>query len=70
VTATNWTAATLEAITIDDNGTGVYYKTTAGASFDDGSVLHDEIVVIDFDDTDEPGMVKGNFCGWFNDTVD
>ena len=69
VTATNWTTRnTVDALEIAADGTGVYSDTET--SFTDSTIAHDEIITLDFDDTDTPGVVKVNICGWFNADID
>jgi hypothetical protein len=68
VTATDWSSpSTLDALSINVNGTSIFYVTETTIS--DDTVAHDEIIVLDFDDTDDPGMVKINIIGWFNSDV-
>jgi hypothetical protein len=69
VTAIDWSSpTTLDALSIATDGTSVYYVTETTIS--DATVAHDEIIVLDFDDTDDPGMVKVNIVGWFNADID
>ncbi len=69
VTATNWTTrGTIDAIEIAADGTGVYTDTETTIS--DDEVEHDEMISLDFDDTDDPGIVKITICGWFNADID
>lgn len=46
------------------NGTGPY--TATETSITDSSIAANALLVIDFDDTDDPGWVKVTICGWFN----
>jgi hypothetical protein len=60
--------ATVDAVAIADNGTGLYYKeetTISGATIEAGHLL-----AIDFDDSDTPGWVKCTIRGWFDANVD
>jgi hypothetical protein len=69
VTATDLSGpTTLDALEIATNGTSVFYVTETTIS--DATVAHDEIIVLDFDDTDDPGYVKIAIRGWFNADVD
>ncbi len=69
VTATNFSApATIDALEIATDGTGVYHTTET--TITDATVAHDEILTLDFDDTDDPGWVKVEVTGWFNAAVD
>lgn len=69
VTATDWSSpTTVDAIDIDTNGTSVYYDVET--AFSDSTIAHDEIIVLDFDDTDDPGFVQIVICGWFNANID
>lgn len=59
--------ATVDAVEIATNGTGLFYAsdtTITAATIEDGHLL-----VIDFDDTDTPGQVKGTIYGYFNADV-
>lgn len=69
VTAIDWSSpTTLDALAIATDGTGIFYVTETTIA--DPTVAHDEIIVLDFDDTDDPGMVKINIIGWFNSDID
>jgi hypothetical protein len=69
VTDTNWSSpATVDALEIATNGTSVF--TDVQTTITDSTIAHDEIITLDFDDTDDPGMVKITICGWFNAAVD
>jgi hypothetical protein len=60
--------ATVDAITISTDGTGLYYQTETtitGPTIESGHLLY-----ADFDDTDTPGQVKCTIRGWFNADVD
>ena len=60
--------ATVDAIEIASDGTANYYveeTTITAATIADGS-----LIVLDFDDTDDPGWVKFNIMGYFNADVD
>jgi len=66
---TNWSSpATVDAVEIATDGTGVYHATET--TITDDTIAHDEMVFIDFDDTDTPGMVKVTICGWYNANID
>jgi hypothetical protein len=49
---------TVDAVEIATNGTGLFYATENG-----------HLIVIDFDDTDAPGQVKGTIYGYFDANV-
>ena len=69
VTHTDFSSpSTVVAVTIDTNGTSVYYDVIT--SFTDSTIAHDEYIVLDFDDTDDPGYVSLTICGWFDANVD
>ena len=69
VTATNWTTrGTVDALEIATNGTGVF--TGVETTITDPTIAHDETITLDFDDTDEPGVVQITICGWFNADID
>jgi hypothetical protein len=69
VTATNWSSpTTVDALTISTDGTGIYYTTET--TITDSTIAHDEIITLDFDDTDTPGFVQVEICGWFDANVD
>lgn len=69
VTATNWgSPALVDAIECATDGTGVYTDTQTTIS--DSTIAHDETITLDFDDTDDPGVVQVIICGWFNAAVD
>jgi len=66
---TNWSSpSTVDALDIDTDGTGVYTDTETAIT--DATIAHDEMVFLDFDDTDDPGMVKVSICGWYNADID
>lgn len=60
--------ATVDALEIAGDGTANYYvtETTITAA----TILANYIVVLDFDDTDDPGWVKISICGYFLADVD
>jgi hypothetical protein len=69
VTATNWSSpTTVDALEIATDGTSVYTDTQT--TITDSTVAHDEILTLDFDDTDDPGVVHITVTGWFNGAVD
>ncbi|MGD8787709.1 MAG: hypothetical protein PVJ60_09815, partial [Phycisphaerales bacterium] len=69
VTATNWTTRnTIDALEIATDGTGVYHVTET--TITDATIAHDEIITLDFDDSDDPGVVKISISGWFNADID
>jgi len=69
VTATNWTTrGTVDALEIATNGTGVF--TGVETTISDATIAHDETISLDFDDTDDPGVVQIKICGWFNADID
>lgn len=59
--------ATVDALEIAGDGTANYYvtETTITAK----TIAANYILVLDFDDTDDPGWVKISICGWFNSDV-
>jgi len=61
--------ATITAVDVDTNGTGLYYDTVTSMT-GTATVEANHIILVDFDDTDDPGWVKGTFCGWYNADVD
>lgn len=66
---TDWTSITkVDDLEIATNSTGVF--TGVETTITHATVSHDECLVIDFDDTDNPGFVKLTVCGWFNAAVD
>jgi hypothetical protein len=69
VTATNWTTRnTVDALEIATDGTGVFYVVET--TITDATIAHDEMITLDFDDTDTPGVVKVSICGWYNANID
>lgn len=67
--ATNWTSQTvIDVIDCAADGTGVYTDTET--AFDVSTVSHDEMIHLDFDNTDDPGVFKISICGWYNADVD
>jgi hypothetical protein len=69
VTATNWgSPALVDALEIATDGTSVY--TVTETTITDATIAHDEILTLDFDDTDDPGVVKVTITGWFNSDID
>lgn len=68
VTATDFSApATVDVLEIATNGTSVF--TCTETTITDATVAHDEILTLDFDDTDDPGWVKITISGYFNADV-
>lgn len=68
-TATNWNSpSTVDTLEMATDGTGVY--TDVQTTFTDATIAHDETITLDFDDTDDPGVVQIMVCGWFNAAVD
>lgn len=69
VTFTDWSGPTLvDALEIATNGTSVFYELETVIS--DATIAADEIITLDFDDTDDPGVVEISISGWFNADVD
>ena len=60
--------ATVDALEIASDGTANFYveETTITA----GTIAAGSLIVLDFDDTDDPGWVKINIMGWFDANVD
>ena len=60
--------ATVDALEIASDGTANFYveETTITA----GTIAAGSLIVLDFDDTDDPGWVKFNIMGYFNADVD
>jgi len=60
--------ATVDALEIASNGTANFYveETTITA----GTIAAGSLIVLDFDDTDDPGWVKFNIMGYFLADVD
>jgi hypothetical protein len=68
-TATDFTVlGTVDALEIATDGTGVFYVTET--TITDPTIAHDEVICLDFDDTDDPGWVKIAITGWFNSDID
>jgi hypothetical protein len=69
VTDTNFgSPALVDAIEIATNGTSVF--TDVETTISDATIAHDEMITLDFDDTDDPAYVKLSICGWLNGAVD
>jgi len=69
VPGTDWsTPSAVDALEIATDGTSVFTDTQT--TITDATVAHDEILTLDFDDTDDPGVVKVCVCGWFNGAID
>ncbi len=69
VTATNWTTRnTIDALEIATDGTGVF--TVTETTITDATIAHDEIITLDFDDTDIPGVVQIVITGHFDANID
>jgi len=61
--------STIDVVNTGTTGTSVsHVAITAG--FDDSAVAANNLIICDFDDTDEPGFFKITICGWFNADVD
>lgn len=60
--------ASVDELTIATDGTGVYYTTET--TITGATIEANHILLLDFDDTDDPGWVKISICGWFNADVD
>lgn len=60
--------ATVDALEIASDATANYYveETTITAN----TIADGSLIVLDFDDTDDPGWVKINIMGWFDADVD
>ena len=59
--------ATVDAVEIATNGTGLYYgsdTTITGPNIENGHLLY-----LDFDDTDAPAMVKITIYGYYDSNV-
>lgn len=59
--------ATVDAVEIATNGTGLYYgsdTTITGPNIENGHLMY-----LDFDDTDAPAMVKITIYGYYNSNV-
>jgi hypothetical protein len=68
-TGIDWSSSTtIDAVEIATNGTGVFYQTETSIS--NPAIEANNVIAIDFDDTDDPGLVKVSICGWFNADVD
>jgi hypothetical protein len=61
-------AATVDAVEIASDGTGMYYTTETTITA--ATIAANYLVYIDFDDTDDPGWVKVSISGYFNANVD
>jgi len=69
VTASDWSApASVDALEIATDGTSVF--TCTETTITDATIAHDEIITLDFDDTDDPGVVKVTITGWFSSDID
>lgn len=55
--------ATVDAVEIATNGTGMFYASDTTITAATIENLH--VIVLDFDDTDTPGQVKGTIYGYF-----
>jgi len=60
--------ATIDAVEIATDGTGMYYTTETTITA--ATVEANHLILIDFDDTDDPGWVKISICGYFLSDVD
>jgi len=60
--------ASVDELTIATDGTGMYYTTET--TITGATIEASHILLLDFDDTDDPGWVKISICGWFNADVD
>lgn len=60
--------ASVDELTIATDGTGMYYTTET--TITGATIEANHILLLDFDDTDDPGWVKISICGWFNADVD
>lgn len=66
---TNFSSATtIDAVTVATDGTGVYYDTQT--SITAAAIEANNVIAIDFDDTDAPDYLKISVCGWLNADVD
>ena len=59
---------TVDALNIQTDGTGMYYTTET--TITGATIEANHIILLDFDDTDDPGWVKVSICGWFDSNVD
>lgn len=62
-------AATIDVVNTGTTGTSVSHVTIT-AGFDDSQIAANNLIVCDFDDTDEPGWFSISICGWFNADID
>lgn len=62
------TNATVDAVEIATNGTGVF--TSDDSTITAGTIAAGSLIWLDFDDTDDPAWVKLSITGWFNANVD
>jgi hypothetical protein len=60
--------ATVDALEIATNGTGMYYTTET--TITGATVEANHLILLDFDDTDDPGWVKVSICGYLLSDVD
>lgn len=60
---------TIDVVNTGTTGTDVSHVVIT-AGFDDSQIDANDLIVCDFDDTDEPGFFKITICGWFNADVD
>jgi hypothetical protein len=58
---------TVDAVEIATNGTGLFYATDTTITA--ATIENGHLIVIDFDDTDAPGQVKGTIYGYFDANV-
>lgn len=69
VSGIDWSSpALIDAIEIADDGTNMYYVTET--TITDSTLAFGDTVVIDFDNTDDPGWVKISICGYYDANVD
>ena len=66
-TNTGGTNATVDAVSIATDGTGLFYASDATITA--GTITTGSIIWLDFDDTDDPGWVSVSVCGYYNGDV-
>jgi hypothetical protein len=66
-TNTGGTNATVDAVSITTDGTGMYYSSDSTITA--GTITTGSIIWLDFDDTDDPAWVSVSVCGYYNGDV-
>ena len=64
---TGATNATVDAVEIATDGTGLFYATDSTITA--GTITNGSIIWLDFDDTDTPTWVSMSICGYYNADV-